>query len=82
MPKLYWERSQIQCLKENRYTYIMTLTHVVGMYLSTKIYEFSMNCHLCSNKLVIRTDPKSCEYLVVSGLEKRVRFIQVNSTNI
>ena len=42
------------------------------MYLSAKIYEFSMNCHLCSNKLVIRTDPKSCEYIVVSGLEKRV----------
>ena len=44
----------------------------VGKYLSTKIYEFIMNCHLCSNVLIIRTDPKTCDYEVFSGLEKRV----------
>lgn len=31
-----------------------------------------MNCHLCSNRLVIKTDPKNCDYVIVSGLEKRV----------
>jgi coiled-coil domain-containing protein 130 len=29
----------------------------VGKYLSTTIWEFRMNCHLCGNKLVCRTDP-------------------------
>ncbi|CDW84099.1 UNKNOWN [Stylonychia lemnae] len=43
----------------------------VGQYLSTKIYEFQMNCHLCSNRLVVRTDPKGCDYILYSGLEKR-----------
>lgn len=31
-----------------------------------------MNCHLCDNKFVIRTDPKSCDYTLVSGVEKRI----------
>lgn len=44
----------------------------VGQYLSTKIYEFSMPCHLCSHQLVVRTDPKGCDYILASGLEKRV----------
>lgn len=44
----------------------------VDTYLSTKIYDFTMNCHLCSNKFVIRTDPQKCDYTIVSGLEKRV----------
>ena len=48
-----------------------------------------MNCHLCGNKLVIRTDPKNCDYIVYSGLEKRVnknnysiyKFIQEKEEN-
>ena len=31
-----------------------------------------MNCHLCGNKFVIRTDPKACDYIFVSGVEKRI----------
>lgn len=50
----------------------------VDQYLSTKIYEFTMNCHLCSNKLVIRTDPKGCDYQIISGLEKRVSNLIIN----
>jgi len=43
----------------------------IGKYLSTTIWEFSMNCHHCSNMLIIRTDPKSTEYEVGEGLERK-----------
>jgi coiled-coil domain-containing protein 130 len=49
----------------------------VDTYLSTKIYEFSMPCHLCSHRFVIRTDPKNCDYLLVSGLDKRVSNLKL-----
>eukprot|EP00347_Sterkiella_histriomuscorum_P003106 403365563 len=51
----------------------------IGQYLSTKIYEFSMNCHLCSNRLIIKTDPKACDYVIVSGLEKRPEDLKEGS---
>lgn len=44
----------------------------VGAYHSTKIWEFSMKTPCCSNALVVRTDPKLCDYIVVSGGRKRV----------
>ena len=43
---------------------------VVGEYLSTKIYEFSMKCHLCSKLLKVRSDPKNCDYFLQEGLVK------------
>lgn len=43
-----------------------------GAYHSTKIWEFSMKTPCCSNALIIRTDPKTCDYVVVSGGRKRV----------
>lgn len=43
----------------------------VDQYLSTKIYEFTMNCHLCGHLLSVRTDPKNCDYILSGGLEKR-----------
>jgi hypothetical protein len=43
----------------------------VGKYLdSIKIYEFSMKCPSCKNIFKIRTDPKSCDYIYVSGIKK------------
>ena len=39
----------------------------VGNYMSTKIYEFSMKCHLCGNKIIVRADPESCEYKYLEG---------------
>ena len=43
----------------------------VGEYLkSIKIYEFRMKCANCDNIFVIRTDPKSCDYVFVSGVKK------------
>ncbi len=43
----------------------------VGMYLSTPIYEFTMNCHHCPNKLVVRTNPEKNDYDMVEGLDIR-----------
>jgi len=42
-----------------------------GMYYSTTIWEFTMKCHLCMGKMVIRTDPASSQYIFVSGLRKK-----------
>ena len=43
---------------------------VVGQYLSTKVYEFSMKCHLCSHPLAVRTDPQNCDYILEKGLQR------------
>lgn len=44
-----------------------------GEYLSTKIYEFSMTCHLCSGPIVIKTDPEHRDYAVVSGAIRKTQ---------
>lgn len=44
---------------------------MVGNYHSTKIYQFSMTCHLCSGPIVIRTDPEHRDYAVVSGARRK-----------
>ena len=44
----------------------------VGKYLSTKIYDFEMTCRNCNHKLVVRTDPQNCDYVMQEGL-KRIR---------
>jgi len=43
----------------------------VGAYFSTKIFEFSMTCHLCSGPIVIKTDPEHRDYAVVSGAKRK-----------
>ena len=40
----------------------------VGEYLGTKIFEFTMRCHICSNVLKVRTDPKNCDYILQQGI--------------
>lgn len=42
----------------------------VGRYLGTQIFSFTMPCPSCKNTILIKTDPKSCEYLLVSGCVK------------
>jgi coiled-coil domain-containing protein 130 len=44
----------------------------IGKYYSTPVWEFRMKCHLCSGLIVIQTDPKASEYVLVSGGRKRV----------
>lgn len=38
-----------------------------GRYLGTIIFQFTMPCTSCKGTIVIKTDPKNCEYLLVSG---------------
>eukprot|EP01052_Picozoa_sp_SAG31_P038355 SAG31_NODE_5109_length_2739_cov_2.238636_3_plen_309_part_00 len=44
----------------------------VGTYHSTKIYAFTMKCACCPQKIVIETDPKNCDYVVVSGGRRKI----------
>jgi len=43
----------------------------IGRYFSTKIWEFSMKCHLCGGIIVICTDPQNCDYKVTVGGKRR-----------
>jgi coiled-coil domain-containing protein 130 len=43
-----------------------------GQYHSTKIWTFSMHHH-CGCEIKVRTDPKSCEYIIESGAHRKVR---------
>ncbi len=42
-----------------------------GSYFTTKIWEFQMKCPNCKGALVIRTDPKNCDYEFAAGIKKR-----------
>ena len=43
----------------------------MGNYFTTPIWEFTLKCHLCDNKMVIRTNPKASDYDFVSGCRKK-----------
>lgn len=43
----------------------------VGNYYSTKIWSFTMKAACCKQEIVIHTDPKNCEYVIISGAERK-----------
>ncbi|KAI5054703.1 hypothetical protein GOP47_0029848 [Adiantum capillus-veneris] len=43
----------------------------VGNYYSTKIWSFSMKAACCRQEIVIQTDPQNCEYVIISGAQKK-----------
>lgn len=43
----------------------------VGNYYSTPIYRFRMKCHLCVNYIEMQTDPQNCDYVIVSGAQRK-----------
>lgn len=43
----------------------------VGNYYTTPIYRFRMKCHLCVNYIEMQTDPATCDYLIVSGANRK-----------
>ncbi|XP_050225680.1 uncharacterized protein LOC126675130 [Mercurialis annua] len=49
----------------------------VGNYYSTKIWSFSMKAACCKQEIVIQTDPKNCEYLIISGAQKKTEDYDV-----
>lgn len=50
-----------------------SIKYKVGDYMNTPIFEFSMKCHLCPQKFIIRTNPKENNYDFVSGIRKKVK---------
>lgn len=43
----------------------------VGNYYSTKIWSFTMKTACCKHEIVIQTDPKNCDYVIISGAQKK-----------
>ena len=48
---------------------------IVGKFHTTKIWEFKMNCHLCSNTIIVQTDPENTDYKFIEGATKIVFLI-------
>lgn len=44
----------------------------VGKYFSSKIFEFSMPCHICFAKLRVQTDPENRDYKLSGGLRRKI----------
>lgn len=44
----------------------------VGKYFSTKIWSFKMKAPCCQQEIEIQTDPKNCDYVIISGAERKV----------
>merc|ERR1719480_368505 len=42
----------------------------LGMYYTTPIYSFRMKCHLCPNKITIKTDPGNMGYVITEGARR------------
>ena len=42
----------------------------LGMYYTTPIYQFKMKCHLCPNKITIKTDPGNMDYIITEGARR------------
>lgn len=43
----------------------------VGNYYSTKIWSFTMKSACCKHVIVIQTDPQNCEYVIISGAQRK-----------
>ncbi|RDY06913.1 Coiled-coil domain-containing protein [Mucuna pruriens] len=49
----------------------------VGNYYSTKIWSFTMKSACCKHEIVIQTDPKNCEYVIISGAQKKTEDFDI-----
>ncbi|CAK9188358.1 unnamed protein product [Ilex paraguariensis] len=49
----------------------------VGNYYSTKIWSFTMKSACCRHEIVVQTDPKNCEYLIISGATRKTEEYDV-----
>ncbi|KAK4763870.1 hypothetical protein SAY87_013308 [Trapa incisa] len=49
----------------------------VGNYYSTKIWSFTMKSACCKHVIVIHTDPKNCEYVIVSGAQRKTEDFDI-----
>lgn len=51
----------------------------VGMYFTTKIWQFTMTCHQCKGKMVVRTDPKTSQYIMHEGIRGKVESFSADA---
>lgn len=49
----------------------------VGNYYSTKIWSFTMKSACCQHQIVIQTDPKNCEYVIISGAQRKTEDFDI-----
>ncbi|KAG5088401.1 hypothetical protein AAZX31_01G081700 [Glycine max] len=49
----------------------------VGNYYSTKIWSFAMKSACCKHEIVIQTNPKNCEYVIISGAQKKTEDFDI-----
>lgn len=49
----------------------------VGNYYSTKIWSFTMKAPCCKHEIVIQTDPKNTEYVIISGAQRKTEDFDV-----
>ncbi|XP_020097966.1 coiled-coil domain-containing protein 130 [Ananas comosus] len=49
----------------------------VGNYYSTKIWSFTMKSACCKHEIIIQTDPKNCEYVIISGAQRKTEDFDI-----
>ncbi|GMN38830.1 hypothetical protein TIFTF001_008061 [Ficus carica] len=49
----------------------------VGNYYSTKIWNFTMKSACCKHEIVIQTDPKNTEYVIISGAARKTEEFDI-----
>lgn len=49
----------------------------VGNYYSTKIWSFTMKSACCKHEIVIQTDPKNTEYVIISGATRKTEEFDI-----
>jgi len=47
------------------------ITKCSDILVSLQIWSFSMKAACCRQEIVIHTDPKNCEYVIISGAERK-----------
>lgn len=48
-----------------------------GTYFTSDVFEFQMNCHLCGQRFIIKTDPQNRDYEFVFGLRRKIETFDV-----
>ncbi|MFS7987926.1 putative saf4/Yju2 protein [Helianthus anomalus] len=54
----------------NCYSTNFVIHHYIPAFL-TQIWSFTMKSACCQHEVVIQTNPKNCEYLIISGAQKK-----------
>lgn len=47
------------------------------IWIPIQIWSFTMKSACCKHEIIIQTDPKNCEYLIISGAQKKTEDFDV-----